>query len=335
MNNKGKQALKYTGLGLLAYLAYDTIKKSSRYFGFRNKVVLISGGSRGLGFILAKKLAKEGALLSLLDVEEESLHRAQHLIHLESPTTPVNFHVCDVTNSEEVKKAVDETLEQFQGIDVVINNAGMLTVSPYENLTAKDFEDSLKIHFWAPYNMIEASLPALKASGNGRIINISSLGGRMALPHFASYCTGKFALIGYSETLRTELMKDNIYVTTVCPSLMTTDYADHAEFKGQYQKEFEWLTLADSIPFLTVNAQQAADKILRAASLGKAELNISLPAKLGLAFQNLFPEIHADLMALANSFLPTPTPENETRMGTVLRTNLPPEALSRNDELNL
>lgn len=330
-----KKALTYAGLGFMAYLAYDTIKKNMRYFNFRNKVVLISGGARGLGFVLARKLAHEGALISLMDVDEEALQHAQNLIHLENPYTPVNYHVCDATKPEDVKKAVEETVLQFRGVDVVINNAGMLTVSPYENLTAKEFEDSLNTHFWGPYNIIEASLPYLKASGNGRIINISSIGGKMAIPHFASYCTGKFALVGYSQTLRAELMKNNIYVTTVCPGLTRTNYIEQTEFKGQYQKEFNWLTLTDSIPFLTINAERAADKIINASRIGQAELNISLSLKLGLAFQTLFPEIHADLMALANTMLPTPTTENEKHLGRELQTHLPPEALRRNNELNM
>ncbi|MGZ3769730.1 MAG: SDR family NAD(P)-dependent oxidoreductase [Bdellovibrio sp.] len=329
-----KKIATYAGLGLLTYLAYNTIKKNSRYFSFRNKVVLVSGGSRGLGFILARKLAREGAFVSLIDIDEEALQRAQNLIHLENPQTPVNYHVCDVTKRDDVRTAVEKTILQFRGLDVVINNAGTLTMAPVENLTAKDFEDSLNLHFWGPYNMIEETLPHLKTNHSGRIINISSIGGKMAMPHFASYCTGKFALVGYSKTLRAELIKNNIYVTTVFPGVTRTDYIDHAEFKGQYQKEFNWLKKSDSIPFLTINAEKAAEKIIRAAEVGQAELNISMSLKLGLAFQSLFPEIHSDLMALANIMLPPPILNQEKYLGRELRAALPPEARHRNDELN-
>ncbi|KHD87077.1 MAG: hypothetical protein OM95_16325 [Bdellovibrio sp. ArHS] len=331
MKNTSRTIAKYVGLGLLGYLAYDTIKGALRRFSLEGKVVLISGGSRGLGFVLANQLVENGASVCLLARNEEELKKAQNLIQFNHPHAQVIFQVCDSAKPEQAKKAVRFCMDHFKRLDVVINNAGVISVMPYVNATEQEFRDSLDVHFWAPFNIIEAARPYLIKEG-GRIVNISSIGGRMAVPHLAPYCAGKFALAGYSQTLRAELMKDNIYVTTVFPGLMRTGSQGHAEFKGQHENEFAWFSIAGSMPLLTVSAESAARQIIRAMKYGKAELTISLPAKLAIGFQHLFPEIHADLLALTNSLLPTPSIENTKKLGMDSHSTLSPSVATRLSE---
>ncbi|KYG62576.1 hypothetical protein AZI87_14840 [Bdellovibrio bacteriovorus] len=322
---------KYVGLGLLGYLAYDLVKGALRRFSFQGKVVLISGGSRGLGFVLANQLVEEGASVCLLARDEDELKKAQNLIQFNHPNSQVIYQICDSTKSEHAKLAVSKCIDHFKRLDVVINNAGIISVMPYVNATEQEFRDSLDVHFWAPFNIIEAARPYLMKDG-GRIVNISSIGGRMAVPHLAPYCAGKFALAGYSKTLRAELMKDGIYVTTVFPGLMRTGSQGHAEFGGQHENEFAWFSISGSMPLLTVSAESAARQIIRAMKYGKAELTISIPAKLAIGFQNLFPEIHADILSLANTLLPTPTVHNTKKLGMDSHSAISPSAATRLSE---
>ena len=100
----------------------------------------------------------------------------------------------------------------------MINNAGVIQVGPVEHMDLDDFGNSLDVHLWGPLYLSLAVLPHMKRRGAGRIVNISSIGGRVAVPHLLPYSVGKFALVGLSDALRVEMRRHGIYVTTVCPS---------------------------------------------------------------------------------------------------------------------
>jgi NAD(P)-dependent dehydrogenase (short-subunit alcohol dehydrogenase family) len=307
MKTMTKKLILGTGLGLGSLWAYNRIKKAQRAFVYRGRVVLISGGSRGLGLVLARQLARRRALISLLARDEAELQKAKAMIEKELPLAHVIYQVCDVKDPLQVNVAVKATVQAFGRLDVVINNAGVISTMPYENSGAAEFDDAMETHFWGAHNVIQAALPYLKHFGGGRILNVSSIGGKVAVPHLAPYCASKFALLGYSKTLRAELTRYNIYVTTISPGLMRTGSIGHAQVKGQVEKEFSWFAWSSSLPFLTVNAEQAAREILEAGREGRAELVISWPAKAAVTFQNFFPELFADLSSLANRLLPRPT----------------------------
>src|SRR5204863_2590958 len=121
-------------------------------------------------------------------------------------------------------------------------------------------------------------MPDMRARREGRIVNISSIGGKVSVPHLLPYSASKFALVGLSEGLRAELAKDGIVVTTVCPGLMRTGSPRNAQFKGQHRAEYAWFTLSDSMPFFSQSAERAARQILSACRHGEAEVVLSLPA---------------------------------------------------------
>ena len=307
MENMSRVQKTLWGAGFLyaARFIYNTIQDAIRARSFTHSVVVISGGSRGLGLLLGKEFAKEGASLALLARDEAELRRAQNIIQLAYPECLVHYYVCDCTKSEEVKKTIQEVLRTFGHIDVLVNNAGVISSMPIANATEKEFEESIATHFWGPYHLIQNCLPHLERGA--RIVNISSIGGKIPIPHLAPYCTGKFALVGYSETLRAELMSEGIYVTTVCPGLMRTGSVDHANFKGQVKKEFAWFSLMDSLPLITINAERAARQIVQATRVGKAELRISFSTKLAIIAYAHFPDFFCDAISLANLLLPNPT----------------------------
>jgi short-subunit dehydrogenase len=302
VEGKNKNGWWLAALGVGVVTAYTMLRKSRLLFDFQDKVVLITGGSRGLGLILARGLAKRGARIAICARNAEELQRAE--ADLKSRGAEVFQTVCDVRNQSEVKRAVEAVRNHYGQIDALINNAGVIQVGPLENQTQEDFEIAMAIHFWGAFYMMQAVLPEMKMRGAGRIANISSIGGKMSVPHLAPYSASKFALVGLSGAMRVELEKDNIYVTTVCPGLMRTGSHVNAVFKGQNEKEFAWFSIGNSLPISSISAERAAEQIIEAMARGNAELIISIQAKLAAKVAALFPELMADVSGLVNRVLP-------------------------------
>ena len=271
-------------------------------FDMNGKTVVITGGSRGLGLVMAREFAREGARVAVCARDEAELERAQ--TDLETLGGDVMTVPCDVTNKQSVALMIDHVNNRFGEVDVLVNNAGVIQVGPIEVMTPDDFEQAMQVHFWGPLNTILAVLPAMRARKSGRIVNISSIGGKVSVPHLVPYSASKFALVGLSKGLRAELMKDGIKVTTVCPGLMRTGSPRNADFKGKHQLEYAWFSISDALPLLTVSAENAARQIVRACKRGQAELVISVPAKVAVLFESLFPEAMSQMLAIANQFLP-------------------------------
>jgi short-subunit dehydrogenase len=271
-------------------------------FDLKGKTVLITGGSRGLGLVMAREFAGEGARLVLCARDETELQQAQ--TNVESFGVEVMTVPCDVTNKQSVTEMIERVNSRFGGVDVLINNAGVIHVGPIEVMTPEDFEIAMQAHFWGPLNTILAVLPSMRAKKSGRIVNISSIGGKVSVPHLVPYSASKFALVGLSKGLRTELMKDGIKVTTVCPGLMRTGSPRNADFKGKHHLEYAWFSISDALPLLTVSAENAARQVVRACKRGQAELVISVPAKVAVLFESLFPEAMSQILAIANQLLP-------------------------------
>ncbi len=288
------------GIGALSVLT--AWKKSRRKFDFKDKVVLITGGSRGLGLVLAREFAAEGARIAICARNGEELAAAKE--DLESRGAKVFDAICDVRNQDEIDQLVGDVCMRFGQIDVLVNNAGVIQVGPLATQTEKDFEDALAIHFWAPYRMIQTVLPIMRGAGAGRIVNIASIGGKVAVPHLAPYCASKFALVGLSNALQVELAKENIFVTTVCPGLMRTGSHVNAYFKGQNEKEYALFAISNALPISSISAESAARQIIAAAKRGDAEAVISVQAKIAAKMNALFPETTAEILSLVNRLLP-------------------------------
>ncbi|WP_413577551.1 SDR family NAD(P)-dependent oxidoreductase [Bdellovibrio sp. HCB290] len=340
MNTLSSSFLKRLTFGLIGGFTYAMVRDQLRFRSMKKAVVAITGGSRGLGLVLAKEFVRQGASVALLARDNEELARAKKIVELFVPGADVLTIECDCTKPHQVDQAVSAILRYFGKIDVVVNNAGVITTSPIANTTKKDFEDSLDVHFWAPYYMNRACIPHMKSGA--RIVNISSIGGMVPVPHHAAYCTGKFALRGYSESLRLELMPKGIYVTTVCPGLMRTGSARNARVKGQFKKEHAWFSMMASAPLITMSAERAARKIVAAIKTGKAETNVSTPSRVMSLFHSHFPGIYADFGSIANWMLPNPTNDLRTTLegkdaeSVVSRsvlTSLGERAAERNNEI--
>jgi short-subunit dehydrogenase len=147
----------------------------------------------------------------------------------------------------------------------------------------------------------------MRARKRGRIVNVSSIGGLIGVPHLLPYAASKFALTGLSEGLHAELAREGIVVTTVCPGLMRTGSPRHAWFKGDHAAEYRWFAAADSLPLLSMSAERAAARIFDALSAGEAFVILGLPAKLAARVHGIAPGLVDRALALANRWLPRPT----------------------------
>lgn len=327
MNKMFKPAL--VGLaGLGGALAVRALRRREPY-SFAGKSVAITGGSRGLGLVLARELADEGARLALLARDEAELERAARDIAARG--AEVQAIPCDVRDQGEVDRAIQHVVDRYGAIDALINDAGVIQAGPLEHMQIADFEEAMAVHFWGPLYASLAALPHMRRQGGGRIVNIASIGGKISVPHLLPYCASKFALVGLSDGMRAELAKDGIVITTVCPGLMRTGSHLNALFKGRHSDEFSWFAILDALPISSIGSRRAARQIVEACRRGDAQLIITFQAR-ALALANaLLPGPTASALALFNRLLPGPTDErgDESRTGWESRSRWAPSVATR------
>jgi len=310
------------------------------HYSLRDKVVLITGGSRGLGLVLARQLCAAGGKVALIARDAEELRRAKADLARRGGGAVLTVQ-CDLLDARQIKSAVRQIIDRFGKIDILINSAGIIEVGPLEHMTREDFDRAMRLHFWAPFELISQIVPEMRKWGGGRIVNISSIGGKVAVPHLAPYSASKFALTGFSDALRAELARDNIHVTTVAPGMMRTGSHVNAKFKGKHDAEFGWFTASAGAPLISMNADRAARKILAACRRGQPSLTLTFAARTAILGNALFPNLTGYWMKIVNRFLPGAGNDqgNELRAGSQLRrvtpqwlTRLADRATTRNNE---
>jgi NAD(P)-dependent dehydrogenase (short-subunit alcohol dehydrogenase family) len=285
-----------------AVLVGREIYRRWRMADLRGNVVLITGGSRGLGLAMAEEFARQGARLVICARDENELRMAEE--RLRALGAEVFAAPCDVADRAQVQKLIRTATERFGSIDVLVNNAGIITVGPLKSQTLEDFERSMDTIFWGTVYPTLEVLPQMLARRSGRIANITSIGGRVSVPHLLPYNCAKFATVGFSEGLRAELAKDNIKVTTAVPGLMRTGSYINAEMKGKQRAEYAWFSLSSSLPLLTAGAERAARRIVNGVRRGAAEVVITPQAQLASLIHGIAPGLTADVLGLINRLLP-------------------------------
>ena len=292
--------------------------RTARY-SLRGKIALITGGSRGLGLVLARHLCAQGGSVALIARDPDELARAKTDLTRRGGT--VLTIQCDLLDSGQIQSAVRQVIDRFGKIDILINNAGIIEVGPLEHMTPEDFERAMRLHFWAPFELIAQVVPEMRIWGGGRIVNISSIGGKVAVPHLAPYSASKFALTGFSDAIRAELARDNIHVTTVVPGMMRTGSHVNAKFKGKHEIEFAWFAASAGAPLISMNADRAARKILAACRRGQPSLTLTFAARGAILGNALFPNLTGYMMKFVNRFLPGTNNEegNQSLAGSQLR----------------
>jgi short-subunit dehydrogenase len=204
-----------------------------------------------------------------------------------------------------VQRLVAATIADLGSIDILVNCAGIIQVAPLASLTLADFQQAMAANFWGVVHATMAVLPHMLGRGTGRIVNITSIGGKVAVPHLLPYDCAKHAAVGFSEGLGAEIARDGISVTTVVPGLMRTGSHRFAKLKGKRELEYAWFSTAATTPGLAMSAARAARHIVRAAKRRDREVVLGIPAKALRLAKALFPELTLRALAAVNRLLPS------------------------------
>jgi NAD(P)-dependent dehydrogenase (short-subunit alcohol dehydrogenase family) len=305
-----------------AAVAYSAFRRRSED-DISGEVVLITGGSRGLGLQMAREFAAEGCRIVICARDRFELARAQD--DLEARGAEVLAVVCDVSDREQVSSLFQAAFSRFGRVDILVNNAGVIQVGPIQHMRVEDFERAMGVIFWGTVYPTLEVMPQMLERGRGRIVNITSIGGKVSVPHLIPYNCAKFATVALSEGLRAELSPAGIKVITIVPGLMRTGSYQQASFKGQAENELTWFGLGASLPGVSINAGRAARQIVSATKRGDAEKVLSTAATVLAQFHGMFPGLTANLMSFAQrAILPEPSPRagNEEHQGKEIQEKL-------------
>ncbi|HLJ86485.1 MAG TPA: SDR family NAD(P)-dependent oxidoreductase [Candidatus Angelobacter sp.] len=289
-----------TGLALTT--ALRQIRKRRQFADLRGQTVLITGGSRGLGLALAEEFGRQGCRVVICARYQDELVRARQ--QLESLGVETAAMPCDVSKPEDAEQLIHFATKHFGRIDILVNNAATISVGPLLSMGVEDFQESMDSIFWGAVYPTLAALPQMIDHGHARIVNITSIGGKVSVPHTIPYNCAKFAMVGFSEGLYAEMKRFGIRVLTVVPGLMRTGSHSRAAFKGKHQQEYGWFALSGTNPLLSMSVERAASQIVEATRRNCAELTLGLPARSLAKLHGVAPEVTLRAMSLVNRLLP-------------------------------
>lgn len=318
-------ALGLAGFAVSSWAAAALVRKT-RALPLRGKVAIVTGGARGLGLRIAEELGRQGASVAICGRDEAAVARASRL--LGGRGIDVLAVACDLGDEGAARSFVERVADQYGRIDIVVNNAGVIQVAPLDQVDHAMIEEAMHSNFWTCANTTFAALPYLeRPESAGRIVNITSVGGRVALPHMLGYTASKFAMIGFSEALHAELFARGLRVTTVVPGPMRTGSYYNAEFVGRQKQEFAWFSVLSSLPILSADAGRAARRIVQAMREGQTEVHIGLSGQILPFLHGLSPRLFMAFSAAVAALLPKPSSSDERWKGREINSTLPGSAL--------
>lgn len=194
-----------------------------------NLVIVITGGTSGIGKQFAKDFANQGAQVVVCSDSSQSL--AQTRTDFEQAGLKVDTQECDVRSANQVRHLADYTLNQYGHLDILINNAGYAVYRPFEESSVDEVLDLMDVNLTGAMRCAKAFLPSMIQRRSGRIVNISSIGGETIITPNAAYCTAKHGMVAWSKALRYELSHFDVKVNVVCPAHTKTNFHDHPTFR--------------------------------------------------------------------------------------------------------
>lgn len=186
----------------------------------KGKVALVTGGGRGIGRGIALALSTEGADVAIADIDYSNAQRVTEEV-TKAGRNSIAVKV-DVTNWAQVHAMIKRTIEELGRLDIMVNNAGVISVAPVELLDEDAWDHVMTVNAKGTFLCCKAVIPHMKSQGSGKIINLSSIAGKMGVPSIAHYVASKFAIVGFTNALAKELAKDNITVNAICPGFVDT-----------------------------------------------------------------------------------------------------------------
>lgn len=259
---------------------------------YKNKVAVITGAASGIGHALATKLAQQGCHLALVDRNLEGLN----LVKLEAEKLGVRCLIknVDVSNSEDFQSFATSVVTEFGTVDLLFNNAGVSLIDSVANQSLEDFHWLMNINFWGVVHGVNAFLPILRESPNAHIVNVSSLFGLLALPLQSAYNASKFAVRGFTESLKMEMAGTNVSVHCVHPGGIKTNITNNAKVSTANVEKSK--IIADFNKHAKTTSEQAADVILQGIDKNKRRILIGSDAKLLDRIVRWFPNTYEKIL---------------------------------------
>lgn len=268
-------------------------------------LALIVGASRGLGLLVAQDLLARGHRVVLAARTQDTLDQAaQHLITQGADRADVHTQVLDVSNREQVQRAIEQVEDEVAAIDVAIHVAGVISVGPSENTTHDHMEKALHIMAWGPIHLAEALIPRMRERHRGRFGVVTSVGGMVSSPHLLAYSTAKFAAVGFTEGLAASLSGTGVSATVIVPGLMRTGSHTAAEFFGDPVKEYAWFAPSAALPLVSMDAVKAARRMVDGVLAGKPYVLLSPLTKVAVRVHGVAPGLTTRAVGLVTRLLP-------------------------------
>jgi NAD(P)-dependent dehydrogenase (short-subunit alcohol dehydrogenase family) len=259
-----------------------------------NRTAVVTGAASGIGRGIAIALSRRGCHLALADLNEGELARTAEMVA--APKLRISLHRIDVANRADVAAFPAQVLAQHPGVDVLINNAGVALGGTFDQASESDFEWLFEINFWGVVRMTRAFMPSLKASDDARLVNISSVYGIISPPGQTAYSASKFAVRGFSNSLRNELLGTHIGVTVVHPGGIATSIARNARIPPGLTPEEAAKHIKAAEKLLTLPPAAAGEIIVQGIEHRKPRVLVGSDAKLIAFFERLAPISHWKLV---------------------------------------
>jgi len=281
-------------------------------YTFTGGTAVLTGAASGMGEQMAHQLADKGSNLALIDRDAVRLSAVTDAIRSRHADLDVTAYVVDLVDTSAIDDLAARVLADHPRVTLLINNAGVGLGGRFDQLTAEEFDWLIAINFQAPVAMTRAFLPTLKKSTGSHIVNVSSLFGLIAPPGQTAYAASKFAIRGFSESLRHELADDGIGVTTIHPGGINTRIAESSRHAASITDEEAAAGKEAFSKLLTYPADKAAAQILSGVEHRKGRVLIAVSAVVPDLLARLFPASYLKVMGL----LSPSTARNATKGST-------------------
>jgi len=243
---------------------------------FKNKTVLITGASSGIGRATAILFAKKGANIILVARRKEKLEQVENDLKKFNVSTLVCK--CDISDKSQAQKMSEKVFEKYESIDILVNNAGFAIYGSFSNLTTEKIESQMKTNYFGMIYCIKNFLPSMIKKKSGHIVNVASVAGSFGLPGIASYCATKFAMLGFSEGLKHELKGTGVGLTVVSPIRVRTNFFDHESFEKM-----------PKYSPTSLSPETVAKAILRASNSPRLEIIVPSVVRIAVWIKSTFP----------------------------------------------
>lgn len=242
---------------------------------FTGKVAVITGASSGIGAIMAQKLSQRGAVPVLMARSTDKLEDVAASLQ-----GPRGVFRLDVTSTEQVMQAMEQVIEKYGRIDILINNAGYGIFERFVDAPLEQFEDMMNVNYMGTVRCTKAVLPHMLKAGGGHIVNIASMAGKIGSAKSSGYSATKHAVLGFTNCLRQELAGTGVNLSAINPGPIDTPFFDKADPTGNYVNNVRWFML---------KPDKVADRVLHAIERRIPEIDMPLMAGVGVKLFQLFP----------------------------------------------